>query len=77
VLVYAGRDSVAGKKRYLRRALNTEMRAALELAKLLAGAETGRAPEEAATVGLALDQYLEVADLGVSTRVTHESCRQA
>lgn len=71
--VCAGRDPVTGKKRRLRRMVKTETRAAQELAKLLASAETGRAPDEAATVGLALDKYLEVADLGVSTWVTHES----
>ena len=51
----------------------TEPRAARELANLLAAAEAGRAPEDAATAGLALDRCLEVADLGISTRLTHES----
>jgi hypothetical protein len=51
----------------------TEERAARELARLLQAAEAGRAPEDSATVGQVLDRYLEVADLGVSTRLTHES----
>ncbi len=37
------------------------------------GREAGRAPEDSATLGLALDRYLEVADLGVSSRATHET----
>lgn len=73
VHVYAGRDPVTGKKRYLRRTVPTEAKAARELANLLADAEAGRAPDVGATLGLALDRYLDVADLGVSTRVTHES----
>jgi integrase len=73
VHVFAGKDPVTGRKRYLRRTVKTEARAAQKLAKLLDDAEAGRAPEDAATVGLALDRYLEVADLGVSTRVTHGS----
>jgi integrase len=73
VRVYAGTDPVTGKERRLKRTARTEARAAQELAKLLRTVETGRAPDDSATLGLALDRYLEVADLGVSTRLTHES----
>jgi integrase len=73
VHVYLGIDPVTGRRRYLRRTVSTEARAARALADLLAAAEAGRAPDDTATLGLALDRYLEVADLGVSTRATHES----
>lgn len=73
VRVYLGTDPVTGKERRLKRTVKTEARAAQELATLLNAAEAGRSPEDSATLGLALDRYLEVADLGVSTRVTHES----
>ena len=73
VRVYAGTDPVTGKERRLKRTVATEERAAQELARLLRAAEAGRAPEDSATVGLVLDRYLEVADLGISTRLTHES----
>jgi integrase len=65
VHVYAGRDPVTGMKRYLRRTVPTEAKAARELANLLADADAGRAPEVGATLGMALDRYLAVADLGV------------
>jgi hypothetical protein len=73
VRVYAGTDPVTAKERRLKRTAQTEARAAQELAKLLRTVEAGRAPDDSATLGLALDRYLEVADLGVSTRLTHES----
>lgn len=73
VRVYAGTDPVTGKERRLKRTVATEEGAARELARLLRAAEAGRAPEDSATVGLVLDRYLEVADLGASTRLTHES----
>jgi integrase len=73
VRVYLGTDPVTGKERRLKRTVKTEAKAAQELANLLAAADAGRSPEDSATLGLALDRYLEVADLGVSTRATHES----
>jgi hypothetical protein len=73
VHVYAGTDPVTGKERRLKRTVATQERAARELARLLEAANGGRTPEDSATVGLVLDRYLEVADLGVSTRLTHES----
>jgi integrase len=73
VHVYAGTDPVTGKPRRLKRTVKTEAKAVQELARLLRAAEAGRAPDDSATLGLVLDRYLEVADLGVSTRLTHES----
>jgi hypothetical protein len=41
------------------------------LGRLLAEADGGRFPDRHATIGQALDKYLEVADLEVSTREAH------
>lgn len=73
VHVYVGRDPVTGRQRRMRRTVKTQAKAAQELATLLRAAEAGRAPDDSATLGLALDRYLEVTDLAVSTRMTHES----
>jgi len=73
VHVYVGRDPVTGRQRRMRRTVKTQARAVRELATLLHAAEAGRAPDDTATLGLALDRYLEVTDLAVSTRMTHES----
>jgi integrase len=71
--VYVGRDPVTGRQRRMRRTVRTQARAVRELATLLHAAEAGRAPDDTATLGLALDRYLEVTDLAVSTRMTHDS----
>ncbi len=73
VHVYAGVDPVTGRERRLMRTVRTEAAAVRELAKLLEAAEAGRAPEDAATLALALDRYLEITDLSPSTRATNES----
>jgi hypothetical protein len=72
VHVYPGTDPVTGKPR-LTRTVRTEVRAAQELAKLILTVDVGRAPDDSGTLGFALDGYLEVADLGVTTRHTRES----
>jgi integrase len=72
VHVYAGTDPVTGKERRYKRTVKTEAQAAAELARLLRDADAERAPDDAATVGLLLDRYLDVADLEVSTREAHE-----
>lgn len=71
--VYAGIDPVTKKQRYLRQTCPDERAAAIALASLLRQAEGERAPTDAATVGHALDRYLEIADLSPSTRVNHVS----
>jgi hypothetical protein len=71
--VYVSRDPVTGRQRRMRRTVKTQAKAAQELATLLRAAEAGRALDDSATLGLALDRYLEVTDLAVSTRTTHES----
>ncbi len=52
--------------------LPDEASAHVALGRLLAEADGGRFPDRHATVGQALDKYLEVADLEVSTREAHE-----
>jgi hypothetical protein len=72
VKVYAGTDPVTGKERLLRQTCPDEASAHVALGRLLAEADGGRFPDRHATVGQALDKYLEVADLEVSTREAHE-----
>jgi hypothetical protein len=49
-----------------------EAAAAAALGQLLGQADGDRFPDRQATLGQALDKYLEVADLEVSTREAHE-----
>jgi integrase len=72
VKVYAGTDPVTGKQRLLRQTCPDEASAHVALGQLLAEADGGRFPDRQATVGQALDRYLEVADLEVSTREAHQ-----
>ena len=72
VNVYAGTDPVTGKPRRLRQTCPDEASAAAALGRLLAEADGDRFPDRHATLGQALDKYLEVADLEVSTREAHE-----
>ena len=72
VKVYAGTDPVTGKERLLRQTCPDEASAYVALGRLLAEAD-GRVPVgEPAAVGQALDKYLEVADLELSTREAHQ-----
>jgi len=72
VKVYAGTDPVTGKERLLRQTCPDEASAYVALGRMLAEADGGRFPDRHATVGQALDKYLEVADLEVSTREAHQ-----
>ena len=72
VQVYAGTDPVTGKPRRLKQTCPDEASAAAALGRLLAQADGDRFPNRQATLGQALDKYLEVADLEVSTREAHE-----
>jgi integrase len=72
VKVYAGTDPVTGKQRLLRQTCPDEASAHAALGRLLGEADGGRFPDRQATLGQALDRYLEVADLEVSTREAHE-----
>jgi hypothetical protein len=62
VKVYAGTDPVTGKARLLRETCLDEAAAYMALGRLLAEADGGRFPDRAATLGQALDKYLEVTD---------------
>ena len=71
VKVYAGTDPVTGKQRLLRQTCPDEASAHVALGRLPAEADGGRFPNRNATVGQALDMYLQVAaaHLGVGLAV--------
>jgi hypothetical protein len=70
--VYAGTDSLTGRRIYLRESAKTSQQAKAVLSRLLARAAIGRQPESDATVGYLLGQYMENAELDVSTRDGYE-----
>jgi integrase len=72
VHVYAGTDPVTGKPRRIRETCPDDATAAATLGRLLAEVDQERFPDRDATLGHALDKYIEVADLEVSTREAHE-----
>jgi hypothetical protein len=72
VHVYGGTDPVTGKARRIRVACPDGATAAATLGRLLAEVDEERFPNRDATLGHALDKYLDVADLEVSTREAHE-----
>ena len=72
VHVYAGTDPVTGRPRRLRETCPDDAIAAATLGRLLNEADGGRFPDRAATLGQALDKYLEIADLELSTREAHQ-----
>lgn len=72
VHVYAGTDPVTGRPRRLRETCPDEAAAAATLGRLLNEADGGGFPNRAATLGQALDKYLEVTDLELSTKEAHQ-----
>jgi hypothetical protein len=72
VHVYGGTDPVTGKPRRIKVTCRDDATAATTLGRLLAEVDQGRFPDRDATLGHALDKYVEVADLEVSTREAHE-----
>jgi integrase len=70
--VYAGTDPLTGRELRHRQTVKTEERARIVLGKLLERASAGQPPESGVTVGELLAQYMEVAELDVSTRETYE-----
>ena len=72
VHVYAGIDLVTGQPRRLRQTCPDEPSAVIALGTLLRQADGDRFPDRDATIWHALDRYLEVTDLEVSTREAHE-----
>jgi integrase len=67
-VVYAGTDPLTGKPRYLRASAPTWDDAERELTRLLGDLDQERHPKTNITVGQALDQWLDVADLAETTR---------
>ncbi len=65
VHVYGGIDPVTGKPRRIRVTCRDDAEAAATLGRLLADVDEDRFPDRDATLGHALDKYLEVADLEV------------
>ena len=72
VHVYAGMDPVTGRPRRLRETCPDDATAAATLGRLLNEADGRRFPDRAATLGQALDKYLEVTDLELSTKEAHQ-----
>jgi integrase len=70
--VYAGTDPLTGKMIYLRATAKTAEQAQVELGRLLDQAALGKQPELGVTVSQLLDQYVQVAELDVSTRESYE-----
>jgi len=77
VHVYGGTDPVTGKPRRIRVTCTDDATAAATLGRLLAEVDEERFPNRNATLGHALDKYIEVADLEVSTREAHQAATSA
>jgi hypothetical protein len=74
VKVYGGTDPLTGREIRLRKTCKTERTVLIELGKLLEQAAAGRQLETNATVAELMDQYAEVADWDLSTRILR-TCR--
>jgi integrase len=72
VHVYAGADPVTGKPRRIKETCPDDATAAATLGRLLAQVDHERFPDRDATLGHALDKYLQVTDLEVSTGEAHQ-----
>ncbi len=72
VLVYAGRDPVTMRQRYLSGTAKTRKDAEKLLTSLLGQVDEQRSPTTRATVAYLLDRWLEVTDLELTTRLTYE-----
>jgi integrase len=70
VAVYAGKDPVTGRKRYLKETHPTEAAAQAARERLLAQLEADAVPDRAATVTVLMRRWLEVADHEHSTAHT-------
>jgi hypothetical protein len=67
-VVYAGRDPPNNKRRYLRETANDYLAAQVALTRLQNQIDEERHPKTNITVGQAIDQWLDVADLSETTR---------
>ena len=70
-VVYAGRDPLTGKKRYLKKTSDTERQAQVELTKLLHQVDEQRQPRSGITVSQLIDKWFEVQEHEESTRRTY------
>ncbi|MBI4943878.1 MAG: site-specific integrase, partial [Actinobacteria bacterium] len=70
VSVYAGKDPITGRKRYLKESHPTREAAVAARDRLLVQVEADIVPDRAATLAVLLDRWLEVAELELSTRET-------
>lgn len=72
IAVARGRDPITKRYRYAYETAATRREAERRRDELLERLAEGREPMEKATVSTLLERWLEVADLAVSTRVTHQ-----
>src|SRR5689334_12170113 len=70
--VYADAAPLTGTAIYLRATAKTAEQARIEQGRLLGQAAIGKQPELGVTIGQLLDQYMQVAELDVSTRESYE-----
>ena len=71
-VVFAGKDPLTGRLRYIRETCKTVDEAEAALTKLLRQVDQQQHPKSAITVREAVQQWLEVAELEVTTRERYE-----
>ncbi len=71
-IVYAGTDPLTGRTRQIKQTAATYAEAEVALTKLLRQVDEQQHPKSAITVREALEQWMEVADLEVTTRERYE-----
>jgi integrase len=72
VKVYAGKDPLTGREIRFQQTCKTELATQIELGKLIEQVMAGRQPDLGATVAQLLDQYAQVAEWDLSTRMGFE-----
>jgi integrase len=71
-VVYAGTDPLTGRLRYVRETCKTVDEAQAALSKLLCQVDERMHPKSSITLGEAIEQWLDVAELEVTTRERYE-----
>src|SRR4051794_1391944 len=71
-VVFVGTDPLTRRPRYLRETHRTALEAEVALTKLLRQVDQQQHPKSAITVREAVEQWLEVAELGVTTREQYD-----
>ena len=69
--MYAGRDPLTGKKRYLKKTSDTEKQAQVELTKLLHQVDEQRQPRSGILMRHLIEKWFEVEEHEESTRKTY------